>query len=293
MPYHHTTEPKMEIHKPQLNPTPPSIRGLIKLHKQGQTKRPIVNWTNAPAYKTAKLLTEKLALYIPLPYAFNIKNPTQLITDLNDLRIDPNLKFGSFDINNMYPNIPTTELTNIIAKTCDQHDLPQTIKLEILSLSDTLIAQNYFRYKDTTYIQTEGLLMGATTSSIFSEIYIQHLETTKTADILIQHHIVGYFRYVDDILIVYKHSLTDIQNVLSKFNNLTPSLKFTMEEEKDNSINFFEITITKKKDHLSYTIYRKPTTTDSIIPNDSCHPTQHKMAAIRILTKRRHIPPGQ
>jgi len=33
-------------------------------------------------------------------------------------------------------------------------------------------------------------------------------------------------------------------------------------------------------------IYRKPITTDSIIPGDSCHPTEHKMAAVRYLTKR-------
>jgi hypothetical protein len=43
--------------------------------------------------------------------------------------------------------------------------------------------------------------MGAPTSSLFSEIYLQHLETTLIVDILLQYHIVGYFRYVDDILI--------------------------------------------------------------------------------------------
>jgi hypothetical protein len=129
-----------------LNPTPPTIRGLIKLHKQGHPIRPTVNWTNTPACKTAKLLKEKLGLYIPLPYAFNIKNPTLLITDLNNIKIDPDLKFASFDINNMYSNIPTTELINIIAYACDQHNIPQNIKHELISLSDTLLAQNYFRY---------------------------------------------------------------------------------------------------------------------------------------------------
>jgi hypothetical protein len=57
-----------------LNPTPPTIRGLIKLHKQGHPIRPIVNWTNAPAYKTAKLLTQKLATYSPSVH-FQYKNP--------------------------------------------------------------------------------------------------------------------------------------------------------------------------------------------------------------------------
>ena len=37
---------------------------------------------------------------------------------------------------------------------------------------------------------------------------------------------------------------------------------------------------------FSYNIYRKPTTTDTIIPYDSCHPHEHKLAAIRYLVNR-------
>jgi hypothetical protein len=35
-----------------------------------------------------------------------------------------------------------------------------------------------------------------------------------------------------------------------------------------------------------FKIYRKPTTTDSIIPSDSCHPQEHKHAAIRHMINR-------
>jgi hypothetical protein len=31
-----------------LNPSPPTIRGLIKIHKTDSPVRPIVNWKNAP-----------------------------------------------------------------------------------------------------------------------------------------------------------------------------------------------------------------------------------------------------
>jgi hypothetical protein len=51
-----------------------------------------------------------------------------------------------------------------------------------------------------------------------------------------------------------------------------PTTKFTIEEEKENKINFLDITISKENDNLSFDIYRKPTATDTIIPNDSCHP---------------------
>ena len=44
--------------------------------------------------------------------------------------------------------------------------------------------------------------MGAPTSSIFSELYLQHLENTVIFEILVRHKIVGYLCYVDDILII-------------------------------------------------------------------------------------------
>jgi len=57
-----------------LNPTLPTIRGLVKIHKETAPIRPVINWKNAPAYKVAKVLVKKLKTYMPLPYALNVKN---------------------------------------------------------------------------------------------------------------------------------------------------------------------------------------------------------------------------
>jgi hypothetical protein len=65
-----------------LNPTPPMIRGLIKISKEDSPIIPIVNWKNAPAYRLAKMLSKKLGIYIPLPYTFNVKNTVHLMKDL-------------------------------------------------------------------------------------------------------------------------------------------------------------------------------------------------------------------
>jgi hypothetical protein len=98
----------------------------------------------------------------------------------------------------------------------------------------------------------------------------------KIVHILLQYRFVGYFRYVDDILITYKQNLTNTHKVLVCFNKLTPSLKFTIETETENKINFLDISITWNDDSLSFSIYRKPTTTDTIIPKGSCNPLRTK-----------------
>jgi hypothetical protein len=120
---------------------------------------------------------------------------------MNDLHIipsDKNLKLVSFDIRNMYSNIPTKELIEIYYLMCNQNSINEELKHKIRKLSEVLIQQNYFQYKDMQYIQ-EGLAMAVLTSSVFSQIYLQHLEKTKIIDILLK-YIIGYFRYVDGAL---------------------------------------------------------------------------------------------
>jgi len=115
--------------------------------------------------------------------------------------------------------------------------------------------------------------MDAPTSYIFSEIYLQHIENTKINGILLEHHILVCFRYVDDILVVYKNDTTYIHDVLRVdiFNSIIPIMRFTMGDEKENKINFIDIIIWEEENNISFNIYRKPTTTDIIIPNNSCH----------------------
>jgi hypothetical protein len=122
-----------------MNPSAPSIRGLLKIHKPDSPIRPIVNWKQAPAYKIAKLLTKKLQQYIPLPNTFNVRNSTHLIQDLADIPFDSYLHFVSFDITNMYTNIPNEKLVNIIDSLCKEHFIHDKLRNEIIKISQLII----------------------------------------------------------------------------------------------------------------------------------------------------------
>jgi hypothetical protein len=164
---------------------------------------------------------------------------------VTEIPYDPNIKLVSFDIENIYSNIPTDELNQIIRSMCLEQGLDRKLTDEILYITRTVLGQNYFQFLDSFYIQKTVLAMGAPTSSILSEIYLQYIEHTKIFEILIHHNILGYFRYVDDILIEFNSKSTDIHEVFNSFNSLSSTLKFTMESETDNKINFLDITILK------------------------------------------------
>ena len=128
------------------------IRGLIKMHKADSPIRPSVNWKHAPVYKLARMLARNLDKFIPLPHTFNIKNIIQLTNDLPDIQYDQDLKFVSFNIMNIYSNIPITELIKIIEIMCKQNDLNIEIKNEIITMCNILTKKNYFQYEDLQYI---------------------------------------------------------------------------------------------------------------------------------------------
>ena len=132
----------------------------------------------------------------------------------------------------MYSNIPINEVEHVIRLFCEQQDIDPTVTEEILALTKTVTSQNYYGFNGKTYIQQKGLAMGAPSSSIISEIYLQFLENSKALTILTKPGIEGYFRYVDDILLIYNKHIIDIDETLTLFNSLSPSLKFSLEVKK-------------------------------------------------------------
>ena len=45
--------------------------------------------------------------------------------------------------------------------------------------------------------------MGAPTSGLIAEIFLQHIEHSHLTNLTLKHKIINYCRYVDDILIVF------------------------------------------------------------------------------------------
>ena len=177
------------------------------------------------------------------------------MNDLMDIPYTSNLNLASSDITNMYTNIPTKVLTDIIHQLCIYNNIDTTVQTEPRNLCNIILTQNYFRFNNIQYSQRQWLAMGVPSSSILSEIYLQFLENTRIYDILLRHQIMGYFRYVDDILIVYdnnnnNNNNTDTHKVLEQFNSISTTLTFTIEPERNNCISFLYITVRNNKKNL-------------------------------------------
>jgi hypothetical protein len=257
-----------------MNPKAPHMHGTIKLHKEDKPIRPIDNWTNSPGYKVAKHLATQLSNRLSLPYIYNVKDSIQLMQNLQTLHIDNNTKLCSFVITYKYTNISTNETKHIISDILDNNTTPKNEKQELELLLNTIYERNYMQINDQFYKHEEGLAMGAPTSPIIAETFIQQLEH-KLINILNKYRIIHYYRYVHDILTIYNENNTNINDTLDECNTIHQKINFTIETEKHNTLYYLDITITKKHNKLTFGIYRKPTNTVVIIHNNSCHPYEH------------------
>jgi hypothetical protein len=84
--------------------------------------------------------------------------------------------------------------------------------------------------------------MGAPSSGIIAEILLTHAENLHLAHLAQKHNILNYFRYVDDILLIFDTNHTDIQVTLTDFNAKLPKLHLTAETEGNTSL-FYAVSV--------------------------------------------------
>jgi len=272
----------------QINPKAPVLQALPKVHKPNIPIRPLVNHTSAPAHKVAKKLQQIIQQHITFHNHTSIKNTTELVNKIKDTHVPHNSTLSSFDITNLYTIVPINETIQLLHNMLIENNTPSTHIQEIITLTKLITSQNYFTHNHKFYKQPEGLPMGSPISGILAEIFIHNIEKTK---ILTPHNkhfqkIIYWHRYVDDIIILYHGTARQIHQLHTLINKAHPQLKFTIEVEQNNSLNFLDLQITKSNNKHEFNIYRKPTTTDTIIHNTSNHPTQHKHAALNTMIHR-------
>jgi len=98
--------------------------------------------------------------------------------------------------------------------------------------------------------------------------------------------IVNYFCYIDDILVIFNPIHTNIQATLDDFNAIHPKLKFTVEIETNNMLNYLDISMQKPPPTGKPPITESLHSQTPLSPFTSNHPTQQKYAASKFLYNR-------
>ncbi|UYV67583.1 hypothetical protein LAZ67_5001295 [Cordylochernes scorpioides] len=96
--------------------------------------------------------------------------------------------------------------------------------------------------------------------------------------------ILTWFRYIDDIFCIVKADSLD--KIHAKLNSLYPDILFTVEKERNSSLAFLDILITRQSCRYMTNVYYKPSFYPSYIHYSSYCPLSHKINTVKTLSKR-------
>ena len=184
------------------------------------------------------------------------------------LKVGKNHEMVSFDVSNLFTNVPLDFTINLILKKVyDKKVIKTKLKREELKqLLEICTKEMHFTFDGKIYRQSDGVCMGSPLGPVLANVFMVDLEETIVPQL--QTLMPTWRRYVDDTLTLVKKGKRN--EVIATLNNFHPNIRFTHEVEKEGKIAFLDVLLKKEESGAIQTaVYRKPTNNSIYIHWDS------------------------
>ncbi|XP_030749952.1 uncharacterized protein LOC115877775 [Sitophilus oryzae] len=228
------------------NSTAARYYGLPKIHKPALALRPIISSINSFNSKLEKYLTTVLTKAYNKSNPFYIDDSFVFCEFINEFQLPQNYVLVSLDVVSLFTNLPLDLAQKTIKDKWDTIS-PHT-PFDLASFTQILnfvFDSTVFVFNDKFYKQIYGTPMGASISPIISSYVLDGLLAQGIERV--PYNIPFIKRYVDDLILSVPMDMTD--HILDVFNDLSDSLKFTIEREVDNSIPFLDMRLIRRPDN--------------------------------------------
>jgi hypothetical protein len=100
--------------------------------------------------------------------------------------------------------------------------------------------------------------MGSPLAPVVANFYMGHFEEQAMSSATRKP--TWWYRYVDDMFVMWPHGKTELRGFLQHLNNIHPNIKFTMEVEQNGCLPFLDVLVGRRPDRsLGHSVYRKST----------------------------------
>ncbi|OCT82123.1 hypothetical protein XELAEV_18024634mg [Xenopus laevis] len=122
----------------------------------------------------------------------------------------------------------------------------------------------------TILLATPGHSMGGTVALSFRNIFVYDLEQKLFIKGSYNSHIIKYWRFVDNVLIIWKGTETEFHQMIEEANQKYSTIKFTSEISA-SSINFLDVNISVHGQQIVTQIFSNTTVRNTLLSCDSFH----------------------
>ena len=211
---------------------PPRIYGLPKIHKANVPLRLIVSCVNILAYDLSAYLANILS---PLTgkSEYTVTSSAHFVSTVSYETILENEIMISFDIESLFTNVPIdTAVQAALQKLENDPSLADRTKLTPAQITDLLtfvLRSISFLYNGSIYEQKDA--MGSPVSAVIANLYMESFEEQAITTSSYEPRI--WKRYVDDTFTILDRE--NVDDFLQHLNNQQPSIRFTMETERQQT----------------------------------------------------------
>jgi len=258
---------------------------LPKIHKNINTwpipnrmppGRPVVSDIDSESYRASDYVDSFLKP-LACKHPSYIKNSYDFIEKIKNCNITPQTYLVTGDVTSLYTNMKHDIMISSISKIFKKYPDPNRPENHILNLLKIMIQNNDFEFNSETFLQICGCPQGKIIGPSAANIYMIDFDEAAMSNFQIKPSV--FFRFLDDIFLLWDGTLEDLKEYETFLNNLIPGIEIKLEASLI-SVNFLDITVYKKHSNpnstnscsLATKIYVKPTDTQNLLHTQSFHP---------------------
>ena len=191
---------------------------------------------------------------------------------LSNVKANDNSLLISLDVDSLYTNIDNEMGLRAVAEVFEQKPLP--IHKYILQLLRLSLEGNDFTFDGNSYLQVSGTAMGKRFAPNYANLTMAYWEEKNLPKCDKQPSI--YLRYLDDIFLIWDHSVEDFDKFFHTLNTAHPNITLKSNVQK-KQLEFLDVLVYKghrfQAEGLFDTkVYFKPTDSHALLHKKSYHP---------------------
>ena len=218
---------------------------------------------------------------------YTVNSTKDLIIKIKNEKVPQNCNMVSFDVKSLFTSVPLDYTIDIIIKRIiEDHEITTIFTKSEMKKLLTLCTKNvHFSFNNEIYIQLDGVAMGSPLGPVIANIFMVELETTLVPKL--EDHVQNWRRFVDGTFASVK--IGSVEYVLSVLNSSHKNIKFTYEEEQNNTLPFLDVLFIRGSEKLNTTVYRKDTHNVLYLHWNLYTPVSWKRGTLKSLSSRAYM----
>ena len=176
--------------------------------------------------------------------------------------LPPNALLVTWDVKSLYPDIPHIEGLEALKTTLDNEKIPTKRPTTILEFSELVLTSNDFKFLRQQYLQMSGTAMDIKMTPSYVNLFMDVQEQQMLSSY--RHKPLLYFRYIDDIFIIWTDGEDNLNDFLTHCNNQNKHVQFE-QTISSTSIPFLDVSVILERGKLTPDVYTKSTDKTSML----------------------------